>query len=585
MTAPHPLKDSDDFCLNILQSLLGIQEDDQILHDYLESLRPYLSELRTSFRNPNVSVEYRTQLCHAYLLAYVPPYLHQAKKLFERFFQERELPDSISVVFLATGPGTEPVAFTDYLLDNYPDIKAEFNFFDLREEHWSQVRDSMVKFGISNRTDNISCTSHYLNLLEVETFEGHNELLRNADVVIVQNCINELLHEAETAKRNLLKVVSLLSAGTVFLSSDLSQSPGVKRFVSELRNDLRDFGELEPVVELTHRRPLPESGHTLLEHFYDRSQRLRPRFQRIRNPRKNVNAIESAFIRGSTYVTSELMTHIVDQASDEIAESNNFLFNFRIARYEVLNGNEEYEKKLELDGYLKLENKSDLLTHMKENRSICIALAIARRGAAELEETESNSVLLEIRRSLVAVFKDDAMNANFQTNSDSMSVHLKWPHASFVNVAHVEVKPLSNPDGSLMSIHTDIRRGGSDLLEFPRGEEDLVIFTHDLLVNVYFGVRSPATGRCYWDTRAHSCNIPQLFVVPRVEVEPEFDPEVISEVEPPSEEGVQKVRNFTEKKKEIHFKKKLLQGLFDILYLGTVFTIGYFLGKYIWGLI
>jgi len=418
---PNPISNSHDFCLRVLCELRQLNSEDRIC-EALQELQPRLEELREYYRSHDqINIEYEEDVCDAYLLGYVPYYIQQANKLFENYLASRSFGDSITVVFLASGPGPEAVAFTDFLIRHFPETRAKFLFFDLRDRHWAPLRKKMVELGCEGRSENIVTESHFLDLLNPHSLEQHADVFKKTDVVVAQNCINELIESQDTLLANFQKIISLLRDDSVFCLSDLRAYSLVRNFLSDLRDKSDEHAEVSSPNNATYDGLGPPRGHILRRCFYGP-------FGSPRVPRRRVKCQENFLVtRG----------HIQDLQDIPFVPITELAF--RELREEVLNGEEYAVRNLESHGYLQIDSSKRLREHVHTARSICVALWLSMFGNSTLEKDEKSVLEKEVKHAISLVDRVEPNITYDCYESPCIEVKIQWPKASFVNAARIEI--------------------------------------------------------------------------------------------------------------------------------------------------
>ena len=187
---------------------------------YLQGLRDLAKKLWCSYRNPKVVVDYNDKrIQDIYLLRYYPPY----KSIFDVILRDVEssfLRDAKNIVCLAPGAGPELYG----LIQSCAIKKISFNpkkvtFLDYYDWSYSSKINSKViheKHGKSFGIDH-----GFLDLNSQASILANQEFLRNADVITMQNCLNELDEQKQVSMMSC--IVDLMKHGSHFILADLSR--------------------------------------------------------------------------------------------------------------------------------------------------------------------------------------------------------------------------------------------------------------------------------------------------------------------------------------------------------------------------
>ncbi|MGO3262019.1 MAG: hypothetical protein ACTIJ1_09230 [Mesonia sp.] len=217
----------------IVEALKELNDEPLEIKKYLQSLKPDVRQLRASYRKPlPVYVNYALQnIQSAYLITYLPHYYQLIYKvLVEQDLQIMKSKTDFSAVFIGGGPGSEAYGTIKYILDYCPNIKnISIDILDINSNTWDYSHSALTGFllpGLNRYSDtSVKLNSHAFNLVDENDIESHTSLLRNADIVVIQNCINEIAHiDYETLEKNVLNIFKLLPDSSSLLMVDLTTS-------------------------------------------------------------------------------------------------------------------------------------------------------------------------------------------------------------------------------------------------------------------------------------------------------------------------------------------------------------------------
>lgn len=246
---------------------LGSQElSGQEVSQRLRDLRPSLQKLRSGYRTGSVRVKYEGAIAEAYLLAYVPLYVHQAQKVLGHAFEETELSSSggLRVGLLCPGPGPELIALVRVLNDKCPlPPNLHVTYFDIANAGWSKARNGLLRCA----TDTYQPHSISAEVIDIDLRSKLNpstvSQFADFDIVVAQNMVNEVA-DSEQALSNLRNIVSSLKLGAVVAISDLvNYDEAVRRAKRAFTQNLEVIHDKEQVYNV----PAPDAG-PLKEHFF-----------------------------------------------------------------------------------------------------------------------------------------------------------------------------------------------------------------------------------------------------------------------------------------------------------------------------
>jgi len=201
--------------------------------DYLQSLKKDVRMLRTSYRKPlPVYVNYSLQnIQSAYLITYFPHYYQLIYKiLLEQDLQQIKSKKEYSLAFIGGGPGSEAYGAIKYILEHCPNIETvNINILDINAKTWSYSHSALKEFLLPNlkrfNEIKLNWNSHQFNLIDSNNINANKLLFENSDLVVIQNCINEIPRENSNAlENNILKIFKYISKDSALLMIDLTTS-------------------------------------------------------------------------------------------------------------------------------------------------------------------------------------------------------------------------------------------------------------------------------------------------------------------------------------------------------------------------
>jgi len=217
----------------IVKAIDDLNDEQLEIKEYLQSLKPDVRQLRASYRMPlPVYVNYALQnIQSAYLITYFPHYYQLIYKiLLEQDLQSMKSKTDYSAIFIGGGPGSEAYGTIKYILDYCPNIKnITIYIFDINANTWVYSHSALSGFLLPelNRYNQVSVKWNSLpfNLVDVNSIKLNSSLFENADIVVIQNCINEIAHSNyEILEKNVLNVFELLPDISSLLMIDLTTS-------------------------------------------------------------------------------------------------------------------------------------------------------------------------------------------------------------------------------------------------------------------------------------------------------------------------------------------------------------------------
>ncbi len=194
---------------------------------FLNSLKPYVTELRTSFKNRQIKVNYRDKNVQAaYLIAYYPSYVEMTYEVLNRH-GIKVLPSKngiLNVCLFGAGAAPEAIALINFINQSKLDInEVNIYAYDIAASTWNFSLDLAKKFIIPHfwQSKKIQLTSFNLDLCEHGVFKNILKQIQSSDLFIFQNCLNELV-DSNTATENINYLAKNINQENRIIIADLS---------------------------------------------------------------------------------------------------------------------------------------------------------------------------------------------------------------------------------------------------------------------------------------------------------------------------------------------------------------------------
>jgi hypothetical protein len=197
---------------------------------------PSLHALRASYRSGwgSVAVEYTRDVTEAYLLAYYPHYVGMARSVVN-LLPPHSFPrqGTMRVCAFGTGPAPEPVAIARYLRDHLPDADTlELYLFDINPEAWDWARGvSLERVLPQHWSGDVDVrVVDRVDIASARLIDGSvAEATATADLVVFQNCLNELATKDAHVRENARELVAAMKPGAVLTMADIDNYPTARR--------------------------------------------------------------------------------------------------------------------------------------------------------------------------------------------------------------------------------------------------------------------------------------------------------------------------------------------------------------------
>ncbi len=219
--------------------------------NFLQSLQPYVIQLRTKYQSSSVSIDYSDlKMQAAYLIAYYPGYIYQSHNTLNCHNVQDCLDiasDSITISMFGCGPCPELVAIASFLSEHFPHIKKiTANVFDIAVDTWKYSIGIAKEYLLPKIWDGEVIINYH------PSFDLRNpcelskiQCLAESKIVTFQNCINEIatkeIKTQDIFAKNVESIVNLLSVNSIMLLSDLSGYESVDKTLSKLEINLNQI--------------------------------------------------------------------------------------------------------------------------------------------------------------------------------------------------------------------------------------------------------------------------------------------------------------------------------------------------------
>ena len=234
--------------LNGLYSSYNLKSEREKIN-FLNSLQPYVTSLRSSFRNRQIDVDYRDKnLQAAYLIAYYPSYVEMTYEVLNRHGKDVLCAQNniLNVCLFGAGAAPEAIAIINFINENALEIE-ELNIYayDIFASTWNFSISLAKKFIIPHlwKSKRIEIRISELNLCQINSFENIKQQIKESNLFIFQNCLNEL-NNRDIAAANIIYLAENMPQVSRLIIADLSNFPSVIDMENEIEQNLRKLPNL-----------------------------------------------------------------------------------------------------------------------------------------------------------------------------------------------------------------------------------------------------------------------------------------------------------------------------------------------------
>jgi hypothetical protein len=211
--------------LNGLYSANNIKLEREKIN-FLKSLQPYVTSLRSSFRNKQINVDYRDKNVQAaYLIAYYPSYIEMTYEVLNRHGKDVLCSQNniLNVCLFGAGAAPEAIAIINFINENALEIE-ELNIYayDIFASTWNFSINLAKKFIIPHlwQSKNFNINIFDLDLCEPDSLKNINQQIKSSNLFIFQNCLNEL-NKQDIAIANINYLVENIPRTSRLIIADL----------------------------------------------------------------------------------------------------------------------------------------------------------------------------------------------------------------------------------------------------------------------------------------------------------------------------------------------------------------------------
>ena len=237
--------------------LAAIQNIEQIdcLEPYLQSLQPYVRQLRQSYCSSTVTVDYSDfNVQAAYLLAYYPQYAEMTYRCVNSLATTIRAwlttRSQLQACFFGGGPAPEVFAFASHLQHEQQirSVSLTARVYDIAAITWAKSRD-VTKRLVHEFTPDVRLilTGHRVDLCQRDALFSIRAEIQNSQLFVVQNCLNEFAAAPQVFIENMALLLDWMPAGSALVLADLHKY-GMVQYLMEQVEALVQSGTGSSVV-------------------------------------------------------------------------------------------------------------------------------------------------------------------------------------------------------------------------------------------------------------------------------------------------------------------------------------------------
>jgi hypothetical protein len=158
-------------------------------------------------------------------------------------------------VFFGSGPFPESVGLGIYLSENFPDCQSlELMSCDIMANLWEPSRKITIERVLPHFFNGeISACSKNFNMLSNDSLPLISDYLQNCNLVVFQNCLNELDGCLDTFIANVDYILSEMLPNSILVLADLGQYSSVRELMQRVRENINQLDRAEIILDCERR--------------------------------------------------------------------------------------------------------------------------------------------------------------------------------------------------------------------------------------------------------------------------------------------------------------------------------------------
>jgi hypothetical protein len=234
----------------ILEGLRDLSQTKQTENEfiaYLQSLQVEVKNLRQSYRNNSVSVNYsRVEVQAAYLITYYPQYAEMTRRILEQvelshktlfLFEQKHL----EVCLFGAGAAPEAVGLVSFLGEYYPNLQSlSIRVYDIYANTWAISQRITQNIIPELWQGEFTFSTEELDFCQANSFHLLDDAIANSQVFIFQNCLNELKYPTNF-NQNIRYLLTKMPINSLLIMADLRIYQKTSEFQAQVKKLLQEL--------------------------------------------------------------------------------------------------------------------------------------------------------------------------------------------------------------------------------------------------------------------------------------------------------------------------------------------------------
>ena len=235
------------YILDGLRDLNQTKQTENEFIAYLQSLQIEVKNLRQSYRNNSVSVNYsRVEVQSAYLITYYPQYAEMTRRILEQvelshktlfLFEQKHL----EVCLFGAGAAPEAVGLVSFLGEYYPNVQSlKIRIYDIYANTWAISQHITQNIIPELWRGEFTFSTEELDFCQPNSFHLLDTAIANSQVFIFQNCLNELKHPTNF-NQNIRYLLTQMPINSLLIMADLRIYQKTSEFQAQVKKLLQEL--------------------------------------------------------------------------------------------------------------------------------------------------------------------------------------------------------------------------------------------------------------------------------------------------------------------------------------------------------
>lgn len=236
-----------EYILEGLRDLSQTKRNENGFIDYLQSLQVEVKNLRQSYQNNSISVNYsRAEVQAAYLITYYSQYAEMTRHILKQvelshknlfLFEQKHL----EICLFGAGAAPEAVGLVSFLGEYYPNLQSlNIRIYDIYANTWAISQRITQNIIPELWQGEFTFSTEELDFCQPNSFHLLENAIASSQVFIFQNCLNELKHPANF-NQNIRYLLTQMPVNSLLIMADLRIYQKTSEFQAQVKKILQEL--------------------------------------------------------------------------------------------------------------------------------------------------------------------------------------------------------------------------------------------------------------------------------------------------------------------------------------------------------